>query len=170
MLANPSRIVYTVKRSESASDKTFRAVVAAGLVPQLGSGPAGPQLIALGLLRSVLQPAAQEDRPAPGCRRRLDHARLEPKLAEVRTREDKVERADRESQALREELSRSVADQRRELERVGRMTTQEAKDALTGQIVGEAKRDAMATVREIEQRAREEGEKRARNIVTIAIQ
>jgi ribonuclease Y len=95
---------------------------------------------------------------------------VESKLTEIRTREEKVERAERESQALREELSRSVADQRRELERVGRMTTQEAKDALTGQIVGEAKRDAMATVREIEQRAREEGEKRARKIVTIAIQ
>jgi ribonuclease Y len=36
--------------------------------------------------------------------------------------------------------------------------------------VDEAKRQAMATVREIENRAREEGEERARKIVTIAIQ
>src|SRR5712692_3373029 len=50
------------------------------------------------------------------------------------------------------------------------MTVQEAKDALARQIVGDAKRDAMATVRELEQAAREEGEKRARKIVTIAIQ
>src|SRR5207247_6166440 len=56
------------------------------------------------------------------------------------------------------------------LERVGRMTTQEAKDALVAHVVDDAKRDAMATVREIEQRAREEGERRARKIVTIAIQ
>jgi ribonuclease Y len=41
---------------------------------------------------------------------------------------------------------------------------------LRTQVVDEAKRDAMATVREIEQRAREEGEERARKIVTIAIQ
>src|SRR5207249_8164176 len=53
--------VYTVKRSESASDKTFRAIVAAGLVPQLGSAAAGSNLIALGFLRSVLQPAMQDD-------------------------------------------------------------------------------------------------------------
>jgi hypothetical protein len=53
--------VYTVKRSESASDKTFRAVLAAGSVPQLGSAAAGSHLIALGLLRSVLQPAATDD-------------------------------------------------------------------------------------------------------------
>ena len=37
-------------------------------------------------------------------------------------------------------------------------------------MVDEAKREAMATVREIEQRAREEGDERARKIVTIAIQ
>ena len=38
------------------------------------------------------------------------------------------------------------------------------------QVVDEAKRAAMSQVREIEQRAREEGEERARKIVTIAIQ
>jgi len=50
------------------------------------------------------------------------------------------------------------------------MTAQEAREALRAQVVEEAKREAMATVREIEQRAREEGEERARKIVTIAIQ
>src|SRR5207247_576537 len=78
--------------------------------------------------------------------------------------------AERDTGALREELSRAVAEQRKELERVGRMTTQEAKDALVAHVVDDAKRDAMATVREIEQQAREEGERRARKIVTIAIQ
>jgi ribonuclease Y len=39
-----------------------------------------------------------------------------------------------------------------------------------GQVIEEAKRSAMAQVREIEQRAREEGEEHARKIVTIAIQ
>ena len=50
------------------------------------------------------------------------------------------------------------------------MTSNEAKDQLASQVVDEAKRGAMAQVREIEQRAREEGEERARKIVTIAIQ
>ena len=95
---------------------------------------------------------------------------VEAKLAEIQTREQRVERADRETERLREELARSVSDQRRELERVSRMTAQEAKESLMGQIVDTAKRDAMGTVREIEQTAREEGEKRARKIVTIAIQ
>jgi ribonuclease Y len=50
------------------------------------------------------------------------------------------------------------------------MTAQEARESLRTQVVDEAKREAMSTVREIEQRAREEGEERARKIVTIAIQ
>ncbi len=39
-----------------------------------------------------------------------------------------------------------------------------------GDILDDAKRAAMAQVREIEQRAREDGEERARKILTIAIQ
>ena len=50
------------------------------------------------------------------------------------------------------------------------MTSAEARDHLMAQVVDEAKRAAMSQVREIEQRAREEGEERARKIVTIAIQ
>jgi ribonuclease Y len=50
------------------------------------------------------------------------------------------------------------------------MTQQEAREALMAQMIEEAKRAAMQQVREIEQRAREEGEERARKIVTIAIQ
>ena len=50
------------------------------------------------------------------------------------------------------------------------MTAHEAREQLMAHIVDEAKRAAMAQVREIEQRAREEGEERARKIVTIAIQ
>src|SRR5947208_5191360 len=50
------------------------------------------------------------------------------------------------------------------------MTSVEAREHLMAQVVDEAKRAAMSQVREIEQRAREEGEERARKIVTIAIQ
>jgi len=53
--------VYTVRRMESTADKTFRATVAAGLVPQLGGGWAGQRLVALGIARSVLQSAATDD-------------------------------------------------------------------------------------------------------------
>jgi hypothetical protein len=53
--------VYTVRRMESAADKTFRATVAAGLVPQLAGGSAGQRLVALEIARSVLHAAATDD-------------------------------------------------------------------------------------------------------------
>jgi len=95
---------------------------------------------------------------------------VEARHAELAAKEQKLERADAEAARMRAELEQAALAHRQELERVGRMTVQEAKDALITQIVDHAKRDAMGTVREIEQRAREEGEKRARKIVTIAIQ
>jgi ribonuclease Y len=95
---------------------------------------------------------------------------LETKLAGLAEREQKLDRADADVQRLRGELQKSIAERQRELERVSRLTAQEAKDALMAQIVDGAKRDAMGQVRDIEQQAREEGEKRARKIVTIAIQ
>ncbi|MFL5766445.1 MAG: ribonuclease Y [Actinomycetota bacterium] len=72
--------------------------------------------------------------------------------------------------AVRVELEHSAEKHRERLESVAHMTTQEAREALVAQIVNEAKREAMTTVRDLEQQAREEGEERARKIVTIAIQ
>jgi ribonuclease Y len=95
---------------------------------------------------------------------------LDAKLAELTRREQDIQRGESDVQRMRAEVDRIGQEHRKELERIGRLTAQEAREALVAQVVDEAKRDAMATVREIEQRAREEGEKRARKIVTIAIQ
>ena len=92
------------------------------------------------------------------------------KLQELSSKEQRLGGTENELERLREEVTQAATEQRRELERVSHLTAQEAKEALIGQVVDDAKRDAMATVREIEQQAREEGEKRARKIVTIAIQ
>jgi ribonuclease Y len=95
---------------------------------------------------------------------------IEAKSAEVeraaRAVGEKGEKLDR----MREELARAQEEERRHLERVARMTAQEAKESLIAQLTDQAKREAMATVREIEQRAREEADARARKVVTIAIQ
>jgi ribonuclease Y len=92
------------------------------------------------------------------------------KVAEVRRQEQALEERSRKLEAARQELTRAAEGHRRELERVARLTAQEAKDALKAEMLDEAKREAMATVREIEQRSREEGMERARKIVAIAIQ
>lgn len=57
-----------------------------------------------------------------------------------------------------------------ELERISGMTAEEAKEALVETIVAEARRDAASTVRSIEADAKENGEKKAREIISSAIQ
>ena len=95
---------------------------------------------------------------------------IENKLADVETRSTEMDDRDKKLQKVRQQLEQAAEQHRQQLEAVARMTSQEAKEALVTQVVDEAKRQAMATVREIENQAREEGEERARKIVTIAIQ
>jgi ribonucrease Y len=89
--------------------------------------------------------------------------RIDSRTAELKEREDKLT-------FVREQLEKATDQHKAQLERIAGMTSNEAKEQLASQVIDEAKRGAMAQVREIEQRAREEGEERARKIVTIAIQ
>jgi ribonuclease Y len=95
---------------------------------------------------------------------------LERKLSEAERRAEELDDRDKKLQMVRQQLEQAAVEHRTRLENIARMTTQEAKEVLMAQVVDDAKRDAMSNVREIEQRAREEGEERARKIVTIAIQ
>jgi ribonucrease Y len=89
--------------------------------------------------------------------------RMDARTEELKEREDKLT-------FVREQLEKATEQHKAQLERIAGMTSNEARELLASQVVDEAKRGAMAQVREIEQRAREEGEERARKIVTIAIQ
>jgi ribonucrease Y len=62
------------------------------------------------------------------------------------------------------------ADRTAVLERTAGLTTNQAKAELVGLIEVEAKRQAAKLVRDLEQQAQREGEKRARKIITTAIQ
>jgi ribonuclease Y len=118
-------------------------------------------------------------------------AELKQRRAEIEKKEDRftqreatldsrADSLDRKEQALeakeseftkaRHELDRLAERARVELERVAGMTAQDAKQALIEDIEEEAKREAMLIVRDIEARAREEGDRRARKIIAIAMQ
>lgn len=58
----------------------------------------------------------------------------------------------------------------KELERVSQMSKEEAKQVIIDRYTDEAKVDAVKLAKEIEDRAKEEAEKKARNIITLAIQ
>jgi ribonuclease Y len=68
------------------------------------------------------------------------------------------------------ELNRLDEDRQRILEQTAGLTAEQAKNELVGTIENQAKREAAIIVRDVESAARDEGEKRARKIVTLAIQ
>jgi ribonucrease Y len=104
--------------------------------------------------------------------RRMTEAETDLKRKTARVEADGAELAEREEKLtyVRGQLEKAADLHRAELEKIANMTSGEAREHLMAQVVDEAKRAAMSQVREIEQRAREEGEERARKIVTIAIQ
>ncbi len=104
--------------------------------------------------------------------RRLAQAdeQLERRQSQAEARIVELDEREERLKYVREQLERAADAHRTQLEKIAAMTAQEAKEQLVSSVVDDAKRAAMTQVREIEQRAREEGEERARKIVTIAIQ
>jgi ribonucrease Y len=107
-------------------------------------------------------------------RLRADIERREDRVGEREQRVDELTRkAEERSAALdtrQAELDRIAADRQAELARVAGLSVDQAKAELVATIEGQAKRDAMRIVRDIEGEAQKEGNKRARKIVTLAIQ
>ncbi len=112
---------------------------------------------------------------------RADLERREARLAEreQRTHEEarlldqRSTELDRVRQGLdtqRSELGRLEEDRRAVMERVAGLTADAAKAELVTGIQNQAKREAALIVRGIEDEAQKEGQKRARKIVTLAIQ
>jgi len=112
---------------------------------------------------------------------RADLERREARLAERESRLDeelrKLERRAADLETARGDLDTQRAelahleDQRRNvLERAAGLTAGQAKAELVATIENQAKREAVLLVRETENRARRDGEGRARRIVTLAIQ
>jgi ribonucrease Y len=112
---------------------------------------------------------------------RGDLERRETRLAERERRiDDEAHRVDersaeldqlrRDIEARRREVEQLAEERREVLERVAGLTADQAKAELVTSIENQAKREAALMVRDIEGEARGEAEKRARKIVTLAIQ
>jgi ribonucrease Y len=112
---------------------------------------------------------------------RTDLERREARLGEREHRlDEEVRKLENRSAAL-DQLRTDLDQERRDLDRVGEerrevleraagLTAEQAKAELIAGIESQAKREAAVTVRDIEGNARKDGDKRARKIVTLAIQ
>jgi ribonucrease Y len=96
--------------------------------------------------------------------------RLDDELRRLSERMDQLTALERNLDERRTELARLGAERRQVLEQAAGLTADQAKGELVAAIENQAKREAVLLTREIESKAREEGDKRARKIVTLAIQ
>ena len=95
---------------------------------------------------------------------------LDKKQDNMEAREDALNQKTAELQHWQTELVQGQQRQVQELERIAAMTQDEARQLLVGRIQKDAFHDAASMVRDIETKAKEEGEKKARNIIALAIQ
>ena len=120
--------------------------------------------------------------------KRIELQRMENRLNQKEETLDKKEESllkrneetTRQQNVLKEkqsELDKKLADIKdqheqmiKEFERISQMSRDEAKQQLVAAIEDEAKHDAVSMVKNIEQEAREEGERKAKEIVSLAIQ
>jgi len=140
------------------------------------------------LKRKEILLEAQETAERESRERRRDLQQLERRLAQkeelldrrgeqIEQREAALERREDELKVRQKELedreaeSRTLLEKARyELERVSGLTAAEAKQALVDQMVEEARHDAAKRIRLVEEEARAEAERRAKKIVSIAIE
>jgi ribonuclease Y len=95
---------------------------------------------------------------------------LDKKFDNLEAREEQLNDKYADADRLEAEAKELHGRQQSELERIAAMTMDEAKSILVDRIQKDAYHDAAIMVRDIESQAKEEADKKARNIVALAIQ
>lgn len=95
---------------------------------------------------------------------------LDKKAESLEQKEELLSKKTRETQQLKEELEETIKKQTAELEKIAGMTAEEAKQALIRSIEHEVKLETALMIKNTELNAKEEANKKARNIIATAIQ
>jgi len=95
---------------------------------------------------------------------------LDRRLDNLDRKERSVTQKESEAQARLEQADELVNQHRAELERISRMSADEAKELLMRQVDREMEREVARVIRQAEEQAKEESDRKARDIITLAIQ
>ena len=127
---------------------------------------------AVRIRRSAEEEARETRVQAQQSQLRLQHKEenLERRIEDLGRREQAIAERERGVDELRAELEDATQQQLRELERAANMTRQEAQGILIGQVEQDLRNEIARRVREAELAARDGSERRARALVTEAIQ
>jgi len=95
---------------------------------------------------------------------------LDRKIEKTQEREEKFKQKGEALETKQAEVEKIIAEQQQELERIAKMTAEEAKQSLIATIEQEAKFESAKLLREIELKAKSEADKKARDILASAVQ
>ncbi|MBU4554276.1 MAG: DUF3552 domain-containing protein, partial [Candidatus Desulforudis sp.] len=95
---------------------------------------------------------------------------LDRKLEGLEKKEEALGHKDAEMTKIRVDLDVLYRKQVHELERVSGLTTEEAKGILLRDVENEIQHETTILIKDLESRAKEEADRRARNIISLAIQ
>ncbi len=97
-------------------------------------------------------------------------SRLDERVEQLESRERRLSQQQSSLDKRQNQLQELEHERLQELERVASMSQDEAKELLLQTVEQDARQDMARLIREVEAEAKEEGEKRARKIVTVAVQ
>lgn len=95
---------------------------------------------------------------------------LDKKEKETGQREAALLGKEKEVENDKREYGKLIAEERQNLQRISGMTAQDAKKVLLSRMEQEAKQEAVVMLKKIEDEARQEADKKAREILSLAIQ
>lgn len=95
---------------------------------------------------------------------------LDKKLETAEQREDSLSKKQKEVQKVYDGVQELYNKQLEELERISNLSLEEARQLLLSDIEKQIRHDAAMMIKDIETKAKEEGERKAKNIIAYAIQ
>lgn len=95
---------------------------------------------------------------------------LDRKLDGIEKREERLGKQENCLEHKEKEISDLLSKQREELEKRANLTSEEAKELLLRDVENEIKHESAMMIKEIEAQAKEEADKRSRDIISLAIQ
>lgn len=95
---------------------------------------------------------------------------VEKKEKDLTATNTRLTELDKKLKGHEEELSKSIGEQRKKLEAISGLSAEAAKNELINSMVDDAKKESMNAIKRIEEETKENAEKKAREIITTAIQ
>jgi len=125
----------------------------------------------------VLHQKAEQDNDRKRAELSKEEDRLQKRREEMDNRVDRLEKREQALNKRQSLIDKRVNDVEKlysqhleELQRISQMSVEEARTMLLANVEKESRNDMARVIRQIEQEAREEGENRARKLITAAIQ